>query len=107
MVRGPAWPSVAATCLIDNRDALPYVAAQWAVEEVNQRARRNGIAFAGIRNSAHVGVMGIHLLPVAQAGMVGFGFTNSPAIPPWGGKKRCSAPTRWRPHSRARARTRW
>ena len=75
-----------ATCLIDNRDALPYVAAQWAVEEVIQRARRNGIAFAGIRNSAHVGVMGIHLLPVAQAGMVGF--ANSPAaIPPWGGKK--------------------
>ena len=77
-----------ATCLIDNRDALPYVAAQWAIEEVIQRARRNGIAFAGIRNSAHVGVMGIHLLPVAQAGMVGFAFTNSPAaIPPWGGKK--------------------
>ena len=75
-------------CLIDNRDALPYVSAQWAVEEVIQRARRNGIAFAGIRNSAHVGVMGIHLLPIAQAGMVGFAFTNSPAaIPPWGGKK--------------------
>ena len=75
-------------CLIDNRDALPYVAAQWAIEEVIQRARRNGIAFAGIRNSAHVGVMGIHLLPVAQAGMVGFAFTNSPAAsPPWGGKK--------------------
>ena len=75
-------------CLIDNRDALPYVAAQWAIEEVIQRARRNGIAFAGIRNSAHVGVMGIHLLPVAKAGMVGFAFTNSPAaIPPWGGKK--------------------
>ena len=74
--------------LIDNRDALPYVAAQWAIEEVIQRARRNGIAFAGIRNSAHVGVMGLHLLPVAQAGMVGFAFTNSPAaIPPWGGKK--------------------
>ena len=26
------------------------------------------IAFAGIRNSAHVGVLGIHLLPVAEAG---------------------------------------
>ena len=78
----------AGACLIDNRDGLPYVSVQWAVEEAIQRARRNGIAFAGIRNSAHVGVMGIHLLPVAQAGMVGFAFTNSPAaIPPWGGKK--------------------
>ena len=89
---GAAQPAMVAeragVCLIDNRDALPYVAAQWAIDEVIQRARRNGIAFAGIRNSAHVGVMGIHLLPVAQAGLVGFAFTNSPAaIPPWGGKK--------------------
>ena len=89
---GAAQPSMvadrAATCLIDNRDGLPYVSAQWAVEEVIQRARRNGIGFAGIRNSAHVGVLGIHLLPIAEAGLVGFAFTNSPAaIPAWGGKK--------------------
>jgi (2R)-3-sulfolactate dehydrogenase (NADP+) len=78
----------AAVCLIDNRDGLPYVSAQWAIEEVIQRARRNGIGFAGIRNSAHVGVLGIHLLPVAEAGLVGLAFTNSPAaIPAWGGKK--------------------
>jgi len=33
-------------------------------------------------------VLGIHLLPVARAGLVGFAFTNSPAaIPPWSGKK--------------------
>jgi (2R)-3-sulfolactate dehydrogenase (NADP+) len=89
---GAAQPAMAAeragACLIDNRDGLPYVSAQWAVDEVIQRARRNGIAFAGIRNSAHVGVMGIHLLPVAEAGMVGLAFTNSPAaIPAWGGRK--------------------
>src|SRR2546429_4145533 len=75
-------------CLIDNRDGLPYVSVEWAVGEAIQRARRNGIGFAGIRNSAHVGVLGIHLLPVAEAGLGGFAFTNSPAaIPPWGGKK--------------------
>jgi len=89
---GAAQPAMvadrAATCLIDNRDGLPYVSVQWAVEEAIQRARRNGIAFAGIRNSAHVGVLGIHLLAVAEAGLVGFAFTNSPAaIPAWGGKK--------------------
>jgi len=78
----------AGACLIDNRDGLPYVSAQWAVEEAIQRARRNGIAFAGIRSSGHVGVLGIHVEAIAQAGMVGFGFTNSPAaMPPWGGKK--------------------
>ena len=89
---GSAQPAMvadrAAVCLIDNRDGLPYVSVQWAVRELIQRARRNGIGFAGIRNSAHVGVLGIHLLPVAEAGLVGFAFTNSPAaIPAWGGKK--------------------
>ncbi len=89
---GAATPQMAAdhaaVCLIDNRDGLPYPSVQWAIEEVIQRARRNGIAFAGIRNSAHVGVLGIHLEKVAEAGMVGFAFTNSPAaIPAWGGRK--------------------
>ena len=89
---GAAQPAMVAeragACLIDNRDGLPYVSAQWAVEEAIQRARRNGIAFAGIRNSGHVGVLGIHVQEIAAAGMVGFAFTNSPAaIPPWGGKK--------------------
>ena len=78
----------AAVCLIDNADGLPYESCAWAIDEVVQRARRNGIGFAGIRNSAHVGVLGIHLLQVAEAGMVGVAFTNSPAaIPAWGGKK--------------------
>ncbi|MGW8269447.1 MAG: Ldh family oxidoreductase [Burkholderiales bacterium] len=77
-----------AVCLIDNRDALPYEACAWAIDEVIVRARRNGIGFAGITNSGHVGVLGVHLLPVAEAGMVGFAFTNSPAaIPAWGGRK--------------------
>jgi (2R)-3-sulfolactate dehydrogenase (NADP+) len=89
---GTAHPALvaerAAACLIDNADGLPYVSVEWAVAQVMQRARRNGIGFAGIRNSAHVGVLGIHLLPLAQAGLVGLAFTNSPAaIPAWGGKK--------------------
>ena len=89
---GTARPKLAteraAVCLIDNCDALPYESCAWAVEEAIQRARRNGVAFVGIRNSAHVGVLGIHLLDIARSGLVGFAFTNSPAaIPPWGGKK--------------------
>ena len=33
-------------------------------------------------------MLGIHLLPVAEAQLAGFAFTNSPAaIPAWGGKK--------------------
>jgi (2R)-3-sulfolactate dehydrogenase (NADP+) len=89
---GAAQPRMASdragACLIDNRDGLPYVSSEWAIQEVIQRARRNSISFAGITNSAHVGVLGIHLLPVAAAGLVGIAFTNSPAaIPAWGGRK--------------------
>src|SRR4026209_846226 len=50
----PNPPSVAAragACLLDNRDGLPYVSVEWAVREGIQRARRNGVDFAGIRNS--------------------------------------------------------
>lgn len=75
-------------CLIDNGDALPYEACALALDEVVARARRNGVGLAGIANSAHMGVLGIHLLEVAQAGMVGVAFTNSPAaIPAWGGTR--------------------
>jgi len=89
---GAAQPTVSSArpgvCLVDNRDGLPYVSAALAVDEVIKRARQAGIGFAGIRNSAHVGVLGIHLQPVAEAGLVGFALTNSPAaIPAWGGKK--------------------
>jgi (2R)-3-sulfolactate dehydrogenase (NADP+) len=89
---GAARPAIVAqkagVCLIDNADGLPYESCALAVREVIARARKNGIALAGITNSAHVGVLGIHLLEVAAAGLVGVAFTNSPAaIPAWGGKK--------------------
>ncbi len=89
---GAAEPRIAAerpaACLIDNRDALPYASCEWAIDEAIARAKRNGVAFVGITNSGHVGVLGLHLLRVADAGLVGFAFTNSPAaIPPWGGRK--------------------
>lgn len=89
---GAAKPAMVAdkagVCLIDNRDGLPYESCAWAIREVIGRARSHGIAFAGITNSAHAGVLGIHLQLVAEAGLVGIAFTNSPAaIPAWGGKK--------------------
>lgn len=89
---GEAQPAIkadfGATCLIDNADGLPYESCAMAVEQVLRRARTQGIAFAGVTNSAHVGVLGIHLQPIAAAGMVGVAFTNSPAaIPAWGGRK--------------------
>ena len=79
--RDAAW-------LVDNRDALPYESCEWAIREVIARAQRRGIAFAGIRASGHIGVLGLHAQDIAQAGLAAFVFSNSPAaIPPWGGTK--------------------
>ena len=77
-----------ATCLVDARGGLAYEASAIAVKEAVKRAKRYGVAFAGVTNSHHFGAAGYHLRPVAEAGLVGLAFTNSPAaINAWGGKR--------------------
>jgi (2R)-3-sulfolactate dehydrogenase (NADP+) len=91
-VDGKARPRIArrkgATCIVDAGGGLAFPACAVAVREAIKRARRYGIAFAGITNSHHFGAAAYHLTPVAQAGLVGLAFTNSPAaVNAWGGKK--------------------
>ncbi len=75
-------------CLVDAAGGLAYVAAEIAVREVIKRAKKYGVAFCGVTNSHHFGAAAYHLAPVAQAGLVGLAFTNSPsAINAWGGKR--------------------
>jgi (2R)-3-sulfolactate dehydrogenase (NADP+) len=74
-------------CLVDAACGLAYEACALAVREAIRRAHDNGVAFAGVTNSNHFGVAAIHLAPVAEAGLVGLAFGNSPAaMPAWGGK---------------------
>jgi (2R)-3-sulfolactate dehydrogenase (NADP+) len=89
---GKARPKIVAkkgaTCLIDAQGGLAFLAAALAAREAIKRARRQGIALAGVTNSHHFGAAAYHLQPVAEAGLVGLAFTNSPAaINAWGGKK--------------------
>jgi (2R)-3-sulfolactate dehydrogenase (NADP+) len=89
---GKAKPKIVrkqgATCLIDAGGGLAFPAAALAVTEVVKRARRYGIAFAGVTNSHHFGAAAYHLAPLAAAGMTGIALTNSPAaINAWGGKR--------------------
>ena len=91
-VDGKAKPRIVkrqgATCLVDAAGGLAFPACALAVKETIKRAQRHGIAFAGVTNSHHFGAAAYHLAPVAQAGLVGLAFTNSPsAINAWGGKK--------------------
>ncbi|HSC93984.1 MAG TPA: Ldh family oxidoreductase [Burkholderiales bacterium] len=91
-VDGKAKPRIVkkkgATCLVDAAGGLAFPACALAVKDAIKRALRYGIAFAGVTNSHHFGAAAYHLAPVAQAGLVGLAFTNSPsAINAWGGKQ--------------------
>lgn len=73
--------------LIDADEGLAFPACTLAIEQAIAAARTHGVAFAGVANSHHCGVVVDHLRAVAAAGMVGLGFANSPsAMPAAGGK---------------------
>jgi (2R)-3-sulfolactate dehydrogenase (NADP+) len=77
-----------AACLVDANGGLAFPAMALAVKEAIKRAQRHGVAFAGVTNSHHFGAAAYHLAPVAQAGMAGLAFSNSPsAINAWGGRR--------------------
>lgn len=91
-VVGDAVPVIArergGAILVDARSGLAFAACALAVGEAIRRARELGVAFAGVTNSHHFGVAAWHLKPVAQAGMVGLAFGNSPAAMPAAGGRR-------------------
>ena len=90
-VNGDAVPTVikqkGATAVVDAQEGLAFAACECAVSEAIARAREFGIAFVGVTNSHHCGVVVDHLRSVGAAGMVGLGFANSPsAMPAAGGR---------------------
>jgi (2R)-3-sulfolactate dehydrogenase (NADP+) len=73
--------------LVDARSGFAFPALELAVKTAIERVATQGVVFAGVTNSHHFGAAAYHLAPLAQAGLVGFLFGNSPAaIPAWGGK---------------------
>ena len=71
--------------LIDAGEGLAFPACELAVAEAVAAAREQGVAFAGVINSHHCGVVVDYLRVAADAGMVGLGFSNSPAAMPAAG----------------------
>jgi (2R)-3-sulfolactate dehydrogenase (NADP+) len=89
---GAAMPVVArdakAACLVDAMGGLAFEACGLAVQEAIRRAKEFGVAFVSVTNSNHFGVAAWHLEPIAEAGLVGLAFGNSPAaMPAWGGRR--------------------
>lgn len=73
--------------LVDAQEGLAFPACELAVREAIAAAREHGVAFAGVTNSHHCGVVVDHLRLAAAAGLVGLGFANSPsAMPAAGGR---------------------
>jgi len=88
---GAAQPTLlrakGAAAVIDAQEGLAFGACELAIAEAITRAREFGISVVGVTHSHHCGVVVDHLRAVADAGMVGLGFTNSPsAMPAAGGK---------------------
>lgn len=76
-----------AALLVDAGAGLAFPACDLAIDKAIATARELGVCFAGVTNSHHAGVIVDHLRPVAQAGMVGLAFANSPAAMPAAGGK--------------------
>ncbi len=90
-VNGQTEPSVDKTALsllrVDANHGFAFPAFSRAIDELMTTVKETGVAMAAITHSHHCGVMGHHVERLANAGLIGLVFSNSPkAIAPWGGK---------------------
>ncbi|MEP3295661.1 MAG: Ldh family oxidoreductase, partial [Pseudoruegeria sp.] len=77
-----------AALTVDAATGFAHSAIDMGFERLIPLARQQGIAALAIRNSYNCGVLGYHTYRLAQAGLLGIGFTNAPAsIAPSGGSK--------------------
>ncbi|WP_319545331.1 Ldh family oxidoreductase [Ruegeria conchae] len=73
---------------VDAATGFAHSAIEAGFDALIPAAHAQGIAALAIRNSYNCGVLGYHTYRLAQAGLVGLGFTNAPAsIAPSGGAK--------------------
>lgn len=91
-VNGKAVPAASrvagAAVKVDAANGFAYPAMELAVAELIELAPEMGIAVAAICNSHHCGAAGYHVEKLAEKGLIGLLFANTPkAIAPWGGSK--------------------
>ena len=73
---------------VDAGHGFAYPAIDLALDGLIPAAKAHGIALAAIRRSHHFGQAGAHAERLANAGLVGFVYGNSPkAIAFWGGQR--------------------
>ncbi|MDQ2094439.1 Ldh family oxidoreductase [Rhodalgimonas zhirmunskyi] len=89
-VDGQATPSLTqprpGVITVDAATGFAHPAIDLGFEQLIPLAREQGIAALAIRESYNCGVLGYHTYRLAEAGLLGIGFTNAPAsIAPSGG----------------------
>ncbi len=71
---------------VDAATGFAHAAIDMGFEALIPLARAQGVAVLAVKNSYNCGVLGVHTQRLAQAGLMGIGFTNAPAsIAPSGG----------------------
>ena len=85
----PEWRQTrAGTAMVDVRGGFAYPAFEMAITELPKLADNAGIAAAGFVRSHHAGVLGWHMERLAEKGLIGLAFANTPqAMTAWGGAK--------------------
>ena len=90
-VKGDAIPSVTtpakSSIAVDAHTGFAHPAIDLGFRHLVPTSRTFGVAGMAIRNSYNCGVLGYHVERLANAGLLGLGFTNAPAsIAPIGGR---------------------
>lgn len=91
-VNGIAVPRIVArsgaALRVDAEHGFAFPALELALHELAVRAPETGIAAAAVFRSHHFGQAGYHVERLADRGLIGLVFGNSPkAIAPWGGRQ--------------------
>lgn len=75
------------TAIIDGRDAMPTTNAVEGMKLAIAKAKKTGIAYVTVRNSAHIGALAYYSLMAAAEGLIGISMTNTdPVMTVPGGK---------------------
>lgn len=91
-VQGQAEPvldwTAQATLRVDAKGGFAFPAIATGLAAAAERVKETGIVGVAVHASHHAGVLGHHVEWLADLGLAGLAFSNSPAaIAPWGGAK--------------------
>lgn len=82
------------SALVDGQNGLGPIVMTYSIEVAIEKARANGLAWIGVRNSNHAGAGGVYAQMLVDAGLIGIvgAVANINQMAPWGGIDRLLGP---------------